>query len=400
MTVTWLDTSGPPVNKGFDMKLLRLCAAVLTLLSSIAAHAEPVVPTSDEQVVEVLPALNGNRAEERRLRREWSANPADVGKSVALARRYLDQARSEGDPRRAGLALAALQTWPDVERAPDEVLLMAATIEQYLHDFDRAASHLEHLVKRRPEQAQAWLTLATVRRVQGRYAQSDAACDALAPLVSLYAQACRAENQALRGDFDGARDTLMQLVRQVRGDADARNWLLTTLAETQSRAARFSEAEAAYRMALAARRDAYTIMSYADFLILQQRPADALELLKDEPRNDAMLLRVAIAGTLAKTPNAARDAREMRERMRLASERPDAKDTHAREQAMFALWVDASPERALKLARINVKHQREPLDLMVLAVAARATGDPRAIAQADALRQEMDLHDRRLDASL
>jgi len=67
---------------------------------------------------------------------------------------------------------------------------------------------------------------------------------------------------------------------------------------------------------------------------------------------------------------------------------------------MFALWVDASPERAWRLARINVKHQREPLDLMVLAEAARATGEPRAIAEAAALRQEIDLHDRRLDANL
>ena len=175
------------------MKLLQPCIAVFTLLVSLTALAEPVVPTSDEQVIEVLPAINGDRAEERRLRREWAANRADAGKSVALARRYLDQARSEGDPRRAGLALAALQAWPDVEKAPDEVLLMAATIEQYLHDFDAAASHLERLVKRRPGQAQAWLTLATVRRVQGSYAPSAAACEALVPLVPLYAAACRAE---------------------------------------------------------------------------------------------------------------------------------------------------------------------------------------------------------------
>jgi hypothetical protein len=113
-----------------------------------------------------------------------------------------------------------------------------------------------------------------------------------------------------------------------------------------------------------------------------------------------MLLRVAIAGTLAKAPGAARDAREMRERMRLANERPDVKNTHAREQAMFALWVDASPERAWRLARINVKHQREPLDLLVMAEAARATGDARAIKEADALRQEIDLHDRRLETPL
>src|SRR5207245_7670396 len=122
-----------------------------------------------------------------------------------------------------------------------------------------------------------------------------------------------------------------------------------------------SQAEAAYRRALAAHGDAYTIMSYADFLMQQERHTDVLERLKDQPRNDAVLLRLAIAGTRSKSASAARDVREMRERMTLANLRPEARTTHAREQAMFALWVDDSPQLALALARTNVRHQREPL---------------------------------------
>ena len=384
------------------MKRLRLAclAAVLASLCAVV-HGEVLVPRSDAQVVEVLPAVSGDRAEERRLRREWAADPGDARKAVALARRQLEQARADGDPRRAGQALAALQAWPDPAKAPDDVLLMVATIEQYLHDFDASAKHLLRLVERQPRHAQAWLTLATVRRVQGRYAESDQACEGLASAgAALHARACRAENDGLRGDVDAARAVLRRLADAPRLDTGTRGWLLTTLAELEARTGRAPEAEAAYRAALSAQRDGYATMSYADFLMQQQRFDDALTTLKDEPRTDAVLLRLAIAGTRAHAPDAARDAREMRERMSLANLRPEARTTHAREQAMFALWVDGAPQRALQLARSNVRHQREPLDLLVLAEAARAVGQPAALREADTIRKEMGLHDQRLDALL
>ena len=47
--------------------------------------------------------------------------------ATAVARRYLEQARESGDPRFAGLALAALRPWPDANAAPDEVLLAIET---------------------------------------------------------------------------------------------------------------------------------------------------------------------------------------------------------------------------------------------------------------------------------
>jgi hypothetical protein len=67
---------------------------------------------------------------------------------------------------------------------------------------------------------------------------------------------------------------------------------------------------------------------------------------------------------------------------------------------MFALEVEAMPAAALALARENVRRQREPLDLLVLARSARAAGDENAIREVDQLRREMGLRDRRLDALL
>ncbi|MDO9316223.1 MAG: hypothetical protein Q7T97_16940 [Burkholderiaceae bacterium] len=362
--------------------------------------ATPVNPTRDSEVVEVLPS-GGTGAEERRLRRLWVNQPTDAVTAVSLARRYLARAREQGDPRYAGQALAVLQPWPDARSAPDDVLLLQATLQQYLHEFDVSAGHLEMLVARRPDHAQAWLTLATVRRVQGRYAESDAACRGLqAAGVRLESLACLAENESLRGNTDAARDSLQQMLAAPRLSPSTRSWLLTTLAELEQRAGRPDIAETTFKLAMAAEAGGYTLLTYADFLMDMNRHAEALALLTPQPRTDAVLLRLAIAGARLKSPGADKDARQVRDAMAQANLRPDARGTHAREQAMFALWVDAKPAAALALARENVRKQREPLDLLVLAHAARAAGDEKAIREADQIRKEMGLHDERLDALL
>lgn len=386
--------------------LLAATALVALVAAAHLQHAAATVvaPTRDDEVVETLPAGSGGRAELRRLRRQQAANPTAVAPAVSLARRYLDEARKQGDPRYAGLAFAALAAWPTPATASDDVLLLQATLQQFIHDFEPAAANLQRLLQRSPANAQAWLTLATVRRVQGRYADSDQACAGLLAIrteaAALYAGACLAENDSLRGDFQRARDSIGSLLRGSQLDGPARNWLLTTLAESEARAGRPVQADAAYKQAQVAHADAYTALSYADFLLEEKRPAEALVQLKDEPRTDAVLLRLAIAGTRLGGTQARYDVAELRQRMALANQRPEALTTHAREGAMFALWIDRSPRRALALARVNVKHQREPLDILVLAQAAAASQDAAALREVASLLQSMGLHDKRVDALL
>lgn len=361
-------------------------------------------PLRDEEVIETLPAVSGDRAELRQLRRTLASNPKAAQAAVTLAGRYLDEARTQGDPRYAGLAFAALAAWPSPNSAPDGVLLLQATLQQFVHDFDTAGVNLERLVQRSPGNAQGWLTLATVRRVQGRYGDSDRACAHLAKIdagpAGFYARACQAENDSLRGEFDGAHARLTGMLGSAQVTKSTRNWLFTTLAESEARAGRPDLAETAYKNALAAQSDAYTALSYADFLLDNERPADALAQLRGQRRTDAVLLRLAIAGVQSNAPQARADVAEFRQRLALANQRPEAAAAHAREAAMFALWIDKAPRRALALARENVKHQREPLDLLVLARAAAASRDAAALREAAALIQSMGLRDKRLDALL
>lgn len=328
-------------------------------LSGTAVRAEPIVPAGDAAL------------------------------AVRLARADLERARSTGDPRHAGLALAALRYWSDAAKAPVEVLLLQATLDQHLHDFDASAAKLAQLLRRDPGEAQAWLTLATVRRVQGRYAESDAACRGLASAgAGLHAGVCLAENQGLRGGFDAARATLQRAAATPGLDAATHAWVLTSLAELEQRAGETARAEAVWRAALRKDPHGYAMFAFADFLAAQERPAEVLALLQDRPASDAVVLRRAIAGD-------APSARELRERFVQAARRADAIQVHGRERAQFALHVERDATRAVELARLNLQRQREPVDLWLLAESARAAGDPAARAEAERLAAAQGLVDGR-----
>lgn len=386
------------------MRFGAACAvSVVLCLVTASARAATIVPTRDDEVIEVLPAVTGGRAEERRQRKLLAQQPRDPALALGVAKRFLDQAHELGDPRFAGMALSAIAGWKDEATMPDGVLMMRATLQQYLHEFDASVRSLQLLLIRPSAQPrpQAWLTLATVQRVQGRYADSDLACKQVAASgAALHADACLAENAALRGEVDRARVAFTGLLAGARLPVSTRAWLMTSLAELEQRAGRPAAADGAFRAALKLEPDPYTSLSYADFLIDQRRPAEALALLQGQTRSDAVVLRLAIAGTQAKAASAAADAAEMRERIALANERPEVKLFHGREQAMFALWVDNQPVLALERARGNVAQQREPLDLLVLAQAARASGRAEALAEARHLMNTLGLRDQRVLALL
>jgi tetratricopeptide (TPR) repeat protein len=358
-------------------------AALLGALAVLHASAAPIVPTHDAQVIERLPAV------------ARAGNAADPGAALREARALLDAGRRDGDPRLAGRAMARLARWQSDPGAPTELVLLLANTEQYLHQFDRATARLQALVTRDPGQAQAWLMLATLHRVQGRYTESDAACRALMQLrAQPYGDACTAENLALKGEFDAARRQLQALIDQA-GEAGTRAWLWTTLAELEQRAGRAAASDRAWKQSLAAERDSYAAIAYADFLLDQRRPREAWALLQHEQRSDAALLRLAIAARRAGLPEAAVLDAELRERFALADQRTGPSG-HERERALMALEIERDPAAALRAARANVERQREPLDLLLLARCAAAAGDTAAVNEARALARQIGLRDQRL----
>ena len=381
-------------------------AGAALALAAFATHAVPRMPASDDEVVETLPVVAGWSGEQRRLRRELAQRPNDEATAIAAASTYLDLAREQGDARYAGYAMGALQAWEATPPAqtPPAVLVMRATVAQFLHDFDGAEATLRMALAKRPNDAQAWITLATILRVRGRYNESDAACRSLGRSgPAFYGVACLAENAGLRGNHADARQALQALLADpALRDADkagTRQWLLTSVAEVEELAGRQAEADAAYRKAVAAQRSGYLLLAYSDYLQRVGRHAEIPKLLANEARSDAVLLRLAIAGAAARDKSAQAEADELRQRFEAAALRPGTTALHAREEAMFALDVQNDPSRALELARLNLRLQREPIDFLVFARAASAASDTTARDEVKALMQQIGLKDARVDAT-
>lgn len=369
---------------------------VFVLPSALAATA------SDELVIDAGSRMSH---EERRLRQQLQTQASNVDAAVALAKLLLNRSRNEGDPRPAGQGLAVLSPWTDPAKAPIAVLMQRADLQQHLHDFQAARANLELLVKREPRHSQAWLTLATLHRLQGRYAASTQACTAVQQAGEIFfAQACLAENMGLQGKTDQARTVLNALIGDDARSPEQRVWLLTTLAELEARNKRPVVAEQAYKAALLlSPRDAYAAVSYADFLMQHNRAVDVVSALKSQVRSDAVLLRLTRARQQIKAPEAASDLKELTARMSQDKLNPQERLGHAREHAMFALWIQKDPARALELARLNVTAQREPVDLLLFAQAARAAPagqQVQALKEVRQLKKEMGLFDERLDALL
>ena len=383
--------------RGFTTGLGFALLAAALLAVGASGRAAPLHPADDAEIVETLPTLGARAAEQRALRRQLARQPRDAPAALALSRSLLSRARADGDARLAGQALGALGAWDGEPSTPIEIRLQRATLYQHLHDFDAAAGELGRVLAASPHHPQALLTLATVRRVQGNYEASDRACAALADAGQpLYGRACLAENRALRGEADAARRELEQLLTASSALPDWVAWIRTTLGELEQRAGRLDAAIAQLSAALQSAPDPYARMALADALIEARRWTEARALLDGAGDGDALLLRRAIVARALGTAEADVLRGALRARYAQATLRPEAQAVHARERARFALEVEDDASLAVTLARRNLQTQREAIDVVILARAARAAGDADAVAEAAALAAQLGLHDVRI----
>ena len=355
----------------------RLRAAVLSLLGAAiigAAVATPVVPNDPALILERLPPRDGAAWDEiRALHAELAASPGNTRVAAELARRYLERNRSVGDPRLVAYASRALEHWDGVAVPPVDVALERALIAQTEHRFDAARAELLALVDRAPRSAQAWLALAAIDTVQGRYPDAKRSCGRLVLLQdAIVAGACFAAIQTMTGDADAAyRFLSVCLARPESLDAESTAWLATLAAETADALGLHEAAGGHYRVAVAAEPEPsiYLLTAYADFLLLREQPAAVIELLEQAPPADSLLLRLALAKTRAGR-DASQHVATLRYRLELALRGDDR--AHAREAAFFALYLDHDAPRALKLALDNWTVQREAIDARLVREAGGA----------------------------
>jgi len=363
---------------------MRALVFLLGLCITPFAVAAPYVPADDATVLERLPEKGDPSLKAlKRMRAIVAANPGHIELAVPYARRAIEASRATGDPRFLGQAEAALAPWWTAVDAPGPALLLRATIKQSRHDFTGALADLDRLIAARPGDAQALLTRATVLTVQGRYDEARRDCAQLAPRTSaLVAATCIA---GATRDVNAAYRVLMEAQPAAHDDAGVRAWALTLAAEIAARRGDADTAERHFRAALALDpRDAYLRGAWSDFLLDRGRASEVLPLVEDETRNDALLLRLALAErSLPDRASAYREHRaELAARFDAARARGDT--VHRREEARFRLVIENDAHVALALARDNWEVQREPADLRILVEAAQAAGDRAALSVARA----------------
>jgi tetratricopeptide (TPR) repeat protein len=362
-------------------RLLALWVAVMAGVVVASAIGKPFVPNGDDVVVERLPEQGDLALKElKRMRAALATDPRNLDTAAGVARRAIEAARASGDPRFLGQAQAALTPWWTATDPPSAALLLRATLKQSQHDFDGALADLDRLLVREPASGQALLTRATVLTVRGNYADAQRDCRRLARLTTaLVVTSCIAGPTSLSGVADDAYRALAQALARSVDPPGIRAWALTLAAEIAARRGDVDAADAHFREAFSLDpRDAYLRAAYADFLLDIGRPRDALPLLRDETRNDSLLLRLALAEQRLPDARASFDLHRADLAARFDAARARGDTLHQREEARFRLAIEGNAQAAVALARENWKVQREPADLRILAEAARAANDAAA----------------------
>jgi tetratricopeptide (TPR) repeat protein len=274
---------------------------------------------------------------------------------------------------------------------------LQATLQQSRHEFAASLATLDRALAARPEDAQALLIRATVLRVLGRYPEAGASCEQFSRLVEpRLAALCVQSLRGLNGHLESAYASLGQVSTQGWLNSE-KSWLYSELGEMAVRLGRDAEAERWFQQDLRlSPADFYVRAAYADLMLQQARPAEALTLLAGQESLEPLLLRIAIAQKRLHDPALGQSSARLRAAFAAELQRGEA--VHRREQARFLLEVLDQPAPSLAAALENWSVQHEPDDVLVLMRAARAAGNPDAAAPAlDFVRSEGQ-SDVRVDA--
>ncbi|HLX28581.1 MAG TPA: tetratricopeptide repeat protein [Casimicrobiaceae bacterium] len=366
-----------------------------SMVSPPAPYRAPYLPTSDAEVLQqVPPASDAKVREMKTLRTALDKAPADLRTADLLARAYIGFGREVGDAHYAGYAEAVIAAWMTRQPPPVEAQVLQAVILQFRHQFADARALLEKALARDPRNAQAWLTLATLDMVQGRYPAARDDCAQVTRHGSYVLGIACVGN--LRSYLGEARQSVV-ILTQIAGDAPRlsasfKAWVEGLLAEANERLGDWPQAEAHYRKSLEyTPHDNFLLVAYADFLLDRGRPQEVLTLLADYRQSDTAFLRIVLAQAALHSADLPRYVFLMAARFEALRAR--GSDYYGREQVRFALHLQHDPQSALELAQRNWEVQRAPWDLRIFLEAADAARKPQAASDVLAFLSQTKLQD-------
>jgi tetratricopeptide (TPR) repeat protein len=373
--------------------LLAVLALALVMPATLAkaVTARDFRPQGDSEVIEVL-APRAPRTKDQ---------PATVEDAVAQAKISIQSARELQDPRYLSRARATLQRWWGKADAPQEVLVLQATIEQSLHQFDDARKTLASLTNKYPKNMQAWLTLSSLDRLAGNYSTAQGACEragqaSTSGFEKVYGDLCMADIQCHISGNSAAFRALLMGMNRLRLGPDVLSWGFSLLAECEERSGQPLKALDAYQSSLALAPDNYTSISYADSLLRNKRPEKAMQVLATLPKSDSVLLRVAHAMQMQGMGQWKLIYGDLMQRFQESALRGDDSKQHARERAYAALWLGDDSKQAVVQSKLNIENQKEVIDWVLLFESLEKAKDGQELKRYASILKNTGLRDQRL----
>ncbi|MEM9619639.1 MAG: hypothetical protein AAF936_16935 [Pseudomonadota bacterium] len=382
--------------------LFSFCAAgIIAAVSLNTALAHPRHQHDDAQASASLRLSEADQLRLNELTAQLNNNPENAQAAVAFARFAATQARRLGDTMLLRRAAEILAPWESVENPPISVLLVRANIKQIDHRFDAALNDLNQAIRRNPVNPQARLSRAFILSTIGDADSAAADCAALRANISIYIrETCRARVNGLVGAIDEADARMEALLGVVQPASPAeRLFALSIAADIAERQGAIVAAEVHYKEMLSIDDvSVYARAAYANFLVTQDRLAEARDTIGDAPHTEALLLLRVLAADHTSDAVAKSAARELS--LRMAVDRAEGDFSHAREYARFALDHMNDAVLALEMAQENWQVQKEPVDARILVRSAMAAHTPSIIDEMRIWVAKTGLQDYSLDILL
>ncbi len=304
------------------------------------------------------------------------AHPDDLQAATAAASALIGAGRKAGNSRLVGAALGVLR--PFLAGAPTpETLRLAAEARQYQHDFNGALTLLDSAIAADSGLADAILMRSTIHLVQGDLTLAQADCARLRAARPDIAFLCQSTALTMTA-------TAPQVYKRLEGLTTTpgllapglMTWAESLMGEIAMLQGNATPAEKNLKAVLAVNPDALRErMMLADLLLGQNRAKEVTDLLQSAPPVDGVLIRRALAARASGDAAAATQA-EGEVAARVKQNLALGLNAHAREDAMYFLFLAKTPTQALERAKVNWTLQHEFDDARLLLEAADAAGQP------------------------
>ena len=246
---------------------------------------------------------------------------------------------------------------------PQDSLFYQAWLAQATHDFTAARQLVDQLTNRYPNHTGGWLLSVSIAKTQADLDLADQGCTQLSARASMeIGLICKANLVTDLKQSERWLELLDNFLPRL-ANPELAAWGYATAADLAVTLNRYDQAEDYFKHSLSHIERQQVKVAYTDLLIEQQRFEEAMVVVQEHSTSPAIVLRHLIIETALGTA----DKNEIREIDRLFRDWAAEEDLqHAREMAMFYLYVVPDNKFALHLAKKNYEFQKELEDVRLL----------------------------------